>query len=130
LQKKSSPLDILELYKSQSLIEHGGWNFGVVRVLLHHVIKGGYLTSQADTPRRWQYAHERIAQCQRRLDEQEPAFKDRYRWRAGMEATMARLKHQMGLAHLRSRGMTAVKYTVFLRALGLNVLWVATCLRC
>ena len=89
----------------------------------------GYLTSGTDDQRRWQYTHERVAQRQRRLDEQEPAFKDRYRWRAGIEATMSRLKHQMGLAHLRIRGMAAVKYTVFLRALGLNVFRVAACLR-
>ena len=38
---------------------------------------------------------------------------------------MSRLKHQMRLAHLRVRGMAAVCYTVFLRALGLNVLRVA-----
>ena len=85
----------------------------------------GYLTSRADDQRRWQYTHERVAQRQRRLDEQQPKFEDRYRWRAGIEATMSRLKHQMGLAHLRIRGMAAVKYHVFLRALGLNVLRIA-----
>jgi hypothetical protein len=42
-----------------------------------------------------------------------------------MEATMSRLKHQMHLAHLRVRGMAAVGYTVFLRALGLNIWRVA-----
>ena len=89
----------------------------------------GYLTSRADDQRRWQYTHERVAQRQRRLDEQQPKFKDRYRWRAGIEATMSRLKHQMGLAHLRIRGMATVKYHVFLRALGLNVLRVAASLR-
>ena len=40
---------------------------------------------------------------------------------------MLRLKHQMDLARLRIRGMAAVHYTVFLRALGLNVLRVAAC---
>jgi Transposase DDE domain len=64
------------------------------------------------------------------LAEQEPAFKDRYRWRAGIEATMSRLNHQMDLARLRIRGMAAVKYTVFLQALGLNVFRVAACVRC
>jgi hypothetical protein len=34
---------------------------------------------------------------------------------------MSRLKYQMGLAHLRVRGRSAVRHTVFLRALGLNI---------
>ena len=37
-----------------------------------------------------------------------PAFKDRSRWRAGIEATMSRLKHHMGRARLRMRRMVAV----------------------
>ena len=44
-----------------------------------------------------------------------------YRWRAGIEATMSRLKYQMNLAHLRIRGMPAMRYVVNLRALGLNI---------
>jgi Transposase DDE domain/Transposase domain (DUF772) len=85
----------------------------------------GAVSAQPKKDGRWQYTHERVAQCHRRLAEQEPAFKALYRWRAGIEATMSRLKHQMRLAHLRVRGMAAVCYTVFLRALGLNVLRVA-----
>ena len=71
--------------------------------------------------KRWQYTPERVATRARRLTQQQPYFKDRYRWRAGIEGTMSRLKYQMGLAHLRVRGMSAVRYTVFLRALGLNI---------
>ena len=36
-------------------------------------------------------------------------------------ATMSRLKYQMNLAHLRIRGMPAMRYVVNLRALGLNI---------
>ena len=82
----------------------------------------GAISAQPKKDGRWQYTHERVAQCHRRLAEQEPAFTAQYRWRAGIEATMSRLKHQMRLAHLRVRGMAAVCYTVFLRALGLNIL--------
>ena len=85
----------------------------------------GSSAPQAKREARWQYTHERVAQCQRRLAEQLPPFKDRYRWRAGIEATMSRLKRQMHLAWLWVRGMTAIQYTVFLRALGLNILRVA-----
>jgi hypothetical protein len=90
----------------------------------------GSLTSQADSNRRWQYIHERVAPRQRRLAEQQPAFKERYRWRASVEATRSRLKQQLALAHLRIRGMAAVTYTVFWRALGFNVLRVAAYSRC
>ena len=34
---------------------------------------------------------------------------------------MSRLKYQMNLAHLRIRGMPAMRYVVNLRALGLNI---------
>src|SRR5207244_1886181 len=85
----------------------------------------GSVSSQSKQGARWQYTHERVAQRHRRLAEQESAFTAQYRWRAGIEATMSRLKHQMHLAHLRVRGMAAVCYTVFLWALGLNILRVA-----
>ena len=70
---------------------------------------------------RLQYTHERVKQRARRLSEESDAFRDRYRWRAGIEGTISRLKHQMGLAHLRVRGQGAVQYRVLLRALGLNI---------
>jgi hypothetical protein len=71
--------------------------------------------------KRWQYTLARVEQYQRRQAEQTEAFTERYRWRAGIEGTMSRLKHQMQLACLRVRGMGAVRYAVFLRALGLNI---------
>ena len=71
--------------------------------------------------RRFQYSYQRVEQRERRLHERSDAFKQRYRWRAGLEATISRLKHQLGLAHLRVRGMSSVTYTVILRALGLNI---------
>ena len=78
--------------------------------------------------RRLQYTHDRVAQRRRRLNDRSSAFKARYRWRAGIEATMSRLKHQMRLAHLRVRGMPTVTYATFLRALGLNIHRCARCL--
>jgi Sec-independent protein translocase protein TatA len=70
---------------------------------------------------RYQYTHDRVRQRQRRLNEKTEAFRNRYRWRAGIEATMSRFKHQMGMARLRVRGMSTVSYVAFLRALGLNI---------
>jgi hypothetical protein len=71
--------------------------------------------------RRWQYAHDRVRQRARRLADASEAFRKRYRWRAGIEATMSRLKHQMSLTRLRVRGMVNVTYVAMLRALGLNI---------
>jgi len=84
-------------------------------------VRGGYA--------RVQYTHARLRQCRRRIEQSTKEFQDRYRWRAGIEATMSRLKYQMKLASLRVRGMAAVKYTVFLRALGINIFRCAAALR-
>ena len=73
------------------------------------------------------YKREQLPLRQRRLAEKKPQFKERYRWRAGIEATMSRLKHQMGCAALRVRGKVAVGYEVFMGALGLNILRCARC---
>jgi hypothetical protein len=73
----------------------------------------------------YQYTRDRVRQRERRLHDQRDEFKDRYRWRAGIEGTMSRLKHQMHMAALRVRGRAAVGYATFLRALGLNIYRVA-----
>jgi Sec-independent protein translocase protein TatA len=70
---------------------------------------------------RYQYTHDRLRQRQRRLDDATDEFRDRYRWRAGVEATMSRFKYQMGMAKLQIRGMKKVTYIAVLRALGLNI---------
>ena len=75
--------------------------------------------------RRWQYNHDRVHQRERRLKDASEEFREQYRWRAGVEATMSRLKHQMGMAKLRIRGMANVTYVATLRALGLNIRRVA-----
>jgi len=70
---------------------------------------------------RFQYTPTRADNQKRRLYEGSVAFRETYRWRAGIEATMSRLKYQMNLAQLRVRGMTAIRYTLNLRALGLSI---------
>jgi len=55
--------------------------------------------------------------CQRTTE-----FKDKYRWRAGIEATNSHLKADLGAGRLRVRGLAAVRYTIILKALGLNIL--------
>ena len=78
------------------------------------------------TSSRFQYTHDRVHHRTRRLRETGDEFRERYRWRAGVEATMSRFKHQMGMAKLRIRGMANVTCTARLRALGLNILRTAT----
>ncbi len=58
----------------------------------------------------------------RRIHQKTDEFKDRYRWRAGVEATMSELDRRTGAKHLRYRGYRAVCLSVFLKAAGLNIL--------
>lgn len=58
----------------------------------------------------------------RRAYEKTDEFKDRYRWRAGVEATMSEYDRRTGVKHLRVRGFTAVRFCAILKATGLNIL--------
>ncbi len=57
----------------------------------------------------------------RRINEQSDEFKDRYRWRAGVEATMSEYDRRTGVKQLRVRGLKAVKFCATLKALGINI---------
>lgn len=58
----------------------------------------------------------------RRAYEQTNEFKDRYRWRAGIEGTNSHLKSDVGAKRLRVRGMDAVRFAVILKVVGLNIM--------
>ncbi|MBA7567500.1 hypothetical protein ES708_09212 [subsurface metagenome] len=68
------------------------------------------------------YDDKMLRLAQRRVHVQTIEFKDRYRWRAGVEATMSHLKSDVGMAQLRVRGLASVRFVVMLKALGLNIL--------
>ena len=68
------------------------------------------------------YNDKTLRLAQRRVYEQTKEFKDRYRWRAGIEGTNSHLKSDVGADRLRVRGMASVRFTVSLKALGLNIL--------
>ena len=68
------------------------------------------------------YSDKQLRIAIRRSEVQTEAFKDRYRWRAGVEATMSEFDRRTGVKHLRVRGMKAVRYSATLKALGLNIL--------
>jgi hypothetical protein len=59
--------------------------------------------------------------AKRRAHEQSGEFKDRYRWRSGVEATMSEYDRRTGVKKLRVRGFKAVKYCATLKALGVNI---------
>jgi len=59
--------------------------------------------------------------AKRRQYEQSDEFKDRYRWRAGVEATMSEYDRRTGVKHLRVRGIKAVRFCATLKALGVNI---------
>ena len=57
----------------------------------------------------------------RRATERSPEFKDKYRWRAGVEATMSEYDRVTGVKRLRVRGFPAVRYCAKLKAIGVNL---------
>jgi hypothetical protein len=59
--------------------------------------------------------------AKRRSTEQTPEFKDKYRWRAGIEATMSEYDRTTGVKRLRVRGFPAVRYCATLKAMGVNL---------
>ncbi len=68
------------------------------------------------------YTDKEMRISQRRSDEQTEYFVDRYRWRAGVEATMSEFDRRTGVKHLRFRGLKAVRLCATLKAAGLNIL--------
>jgi len=58
----------------------------------------------------------------RRAYERTDEFKDRYRWRAGVESTMSEYDRRTGVKHLRFRSIKAVRFCATLKATGLNIL--------
>jgi len=58
----------------------------------------------------------------RRAREDTPEFRDRYRFRAGIEGTMSQLDRLTGLKNLRVRGLSAVSFAAHLKAAGVNIL--------
>ncbi|MBW2595304.1 MAG: transposase [Deltaproteobacteria bacterium] len=57
----------------------------------------------------------------RRAYEKTDEFKDKYRWRAGVEATMSEYDRKTGVKNLRVRGMEAVRFCATLKAVGINI---------
>jgi len=67
------------------------------------------------------YEEKAMRIAKRRAAEQTTKFKDRYRWRAGVEATMSELDRRTGVKRLRVRGFKAVRFSATLKAIGINL---------
>ena len=59
--------------------------------------------------------------AERRARENTPEFKDKYRWRAGIESTFSEMDKTTGIKRLRVRGLSAVGYCARLKAIGVNL---------
>jgi len=57
----------------------------------------------------------------RRAEEQTYEFKEKYRWRSGIEATMSEYDKKTGVKRLRVRGFASVRFCVLLKAIGINL---------
>jgi Transposase DDE domain len=74
--------------------------------------------------KRYYYLHydERAMRvAKRRVIEKKSEFKDRYRWRAGTEATISEFDRRTGVKRLRVRGFKAVRFSATLKAVGINL---------
>ncbi|MCI5158896.1 MAG: hypothetical protein D3906_10760 [Candidatus Electrothrix sp. AUS1_2] len=68
------------------------------------------------------YNEKNVRLAQRRAYERSDDFKDKYRFRAGVEATMSQLDRRTGIRHLRVRGMKAVRFAATMKATALNII--------
>jgi len=67
------------------------------------------------------YEEKAMRIAKRRATEQTTEFKDRYRWRAGVEATISELDRRTGVKRLRVRGFKAIRFSATLKAIGINL---------
>ena len=81
--------------------------------------KGNYL----------RYNDKALRLARRRIQEDTPEFRDRYRFRAGIEGTMSQLDRLTGLKRLRVRGLARVSFAAHLKAAGINILRAAAFLK-
>ena len=68
------------------------------------------------------YTNKDARLAKRRAHEKTSAFRNKYRLRAGVEATMSEFDRRTGVKHLRVRGLKAVSFAATIKAAGLNIL--------
>jgi len=70
----------------------------------------------------YRYKEKDLRLARRVLYEKTKSFKEKYRFRAGVEATMSEFDRRTGVKHLRVRGMKAVRFAAVMKAVGINIL--------
>jgi hypothetical protein len=69
----------------------------------------------------FRYTTKDIRLARRRQGESTAGFTEKYRYRAGVEATMSEFDRRTGVKHLRVRGMKAVGFAAVMKAVGVNI---------
>ena len=67
------------------------------------------------------YNDKSVRVAKRRSSEKTEEFRDDYRWRSGVEATMSEYDSRTGVKNLRVRGLKNVRYCARLKAIGVNI---------
>lgn len=67
------------------------------------------------------YDDKAVRLAKRRAHEKTPEFKDKYRFRSGVEATMSEYDRKTKVKHLRVRGLSAVSFCATLKAAAVNI---------
>lgn len=78
-------------------------------------------THSNQTEHRLTWTPETLATARRQDEQQTTAFKEAYKIRSGIEATISHDKNDHGLGHLRVRGRPAVELAATFKTLALNV---------
>jgi len=75
----------------------------------------------------YRYSAKDVRLSRRRTCEQTVEFQNKYRFRAGVEATMSEYDRRTGVKQLRVRGFKAVSFAAVLKAIGVNIRRAAAC---
>ena len=80
-----------------------------------------YCSVGKDSNHKIDYTAKQMRLAQRRAAEESEEFRQKYRWRSGIEAVNAKLKQKLGMGRLRVRGLAKVRLAVTLKVLGWNI---------
>jgi hypothetical protein len=67
------------------------------------------------------YDDKELRLARRRAHQKTDTFRESYRLRAGIEATLSEYDRKTGVKHLRVRGLKAVRFCAALKAAGINI---------
>ena len=67
------------------------------------------------------YTQEDLENAKRRAYEESEEFRGKYRWRAGVEATMSEIDRKTGIKQLRVRGLKRVRFAAIMKVTGINL---------